>query len=115
MEISLLKEIPNPRDKEEILLSLFVRVAAGEITSVNSPIEANIFRVSGSVILNNYPLEAQRFSTVAKEYFISFPEHCLHASQIVRNEWIISYPRLKDMLIQKINNFNYYKSRLLVY
>jgi len=43
MEISLLKEISNPRDKEEILLSLCVKAVAGEITSVNSPIEANIF------------------------------------------------------------------------
>ena len=86
MEISLLKEISNPRDKEEILLSLCARVAVGEITSVNSPIEANIFRVAGSVILNNYPLEAQRLSNIAKEYFNSFPEHYVHASQIVRNE-----------------------------
>ena len=102
MEISLLKEISNPREKEEILLSLCVKAAAGEVTSVNSPIEANIFRVAGSVILNNYPLEAQRLSNIAKEYFSSFPEDYLHASQIVRNEWIISYPRLRDMLIQKI-------------
>ena len=102
MDINLLKEVSNPRDKEEILLSLCVKAAAGEITHVKNPIEANIFRVAGSVILNNYPLEAQRLTHLAKEYFISFPEHCLHASQIVRNEWIISYPRLKDMLIQKI-------------
>ena len=65
MEIGLLKEISNPREKEEILLSLCVKAAAGEITSVNSPIEANIFRVAGSVILNNYPLEAQRLSNIA--------------------------------------------------
>ena len=102
MNTELLMGLANTREKEEILLSLCIAAGAGEIVSINSPIKANIFRVAGSVILNNYPLEAKRLNLLAKDYFIRFPDDCLHASQIVRNGWIISYPRLRDMLIEKI-------------
>lgn len=90
----------SARDEEDRLLSSCVNVARGIITDAADSKEANIFRVAAMVIESRLPLESERLARVSAKYFELNPGELLPVIDVVRNGWVISLPRLKDMLIE---------------
>jgi hypothetical protein len=90
----------SARDEEDRLLASCVDVARGIITIASDPKDANVFRVAAMVIESRLPLESERLAEASAKYFELNPDALLPAVDVVRNGWVISLPRLKDMLIE---------------
>lgn len=91
------------REVERQLLARCVAVALGELADALDQREANVFRVAASVIRSEFPNESVRLTEAATRYFVAYPEHALHSSEVVRRAWIIGLPRLRDRLCRELN------------
>lgn len=93
---------PNdtPRDREADLLDRCVLAARGEITRAQSQIEANFFSLASSTVLSTFPEVSRALERSAGAYFADHPSDELHPAEVIRNGWVISMPRLRDMLTE---------------
>lgn len=92
----------NAREKEKTLLDRCVFVAQHPGTSASNGSEANVFRLAGSVLRSRLPEESSRLKAVSAAYFVQHPDEQLSAAEVVRSGLVISMPRLRDMLSQKL-------------
>ena len=66
--------------------------------------EANVFRVAAMVLASAWPRQAARLKALSDAYFEQHPADKLPVAQVVRNGWVLSLPRLRDMLSRQLAN-----------
>ncbi|MBP8275362.1 MAG: hypothetical protein KAX55_00515 [Propionivibrio sp.] len=93
----------NARERESALLDRCVRVAQAGDGSASNGAEANVFRAAGSVLRSRLPVEAARLKAVSAAYFAQYPNEQLPTAELVRRGLVVSMPRLRDMLSQKMH------------
>lgn len=91
----------SPRDQEDHLLNKCIAVSLGRLDKAADGREANVFRVASLVLQSTYPEHATKLARVATVYFDSHPSELVESAQVVRNRWVASLPRLRDMLTSK--------------
>ncbi|MBL8473477.1 MAG: hypothetical protein KF778_08645 [Rhodocyclaceae bacterium] len=60
--------------------------------------EANLFRLAGMLLYPRFPGESKALLKAAERYFTAHPEEILAPAELVRKGWVVSLPRLRDML-----------------
>lgn len=90
------------RDSESAMLGRCKAIAAGEVSTAESEREANVCRLAGMVLRSEFPTEADRLLKVAGEYFKAHPHAQREPADVVREGWVLSLPRLRDLLSRKL-------------
>ncbi|RRU25604.1 hypothetical protein [Stenotrophomonas sp. 278] len=86
------------RDVESALLARCSDVAQGRHPLAQDQREANVFRLAAMVVQSRFPKESSFLMSASDGYFATHPRERLHPVEVVRNGWVISLPRLRDML-----------------
>ena len=92
----------NARDKEAILINRCVLAARDVAVSALDQREANVFQVASSVVGSRFQNEAKTLAQVSERYFLLHAIEKLSAAEVVRNGWLGSLPRFRDMLSQEL-------------
>ncbi len=92
------------RDTENALLARCAEAARDEGSLAANQLEANVFRLAAMVIQSRFPGESKRLMNAADHYFMMHPDEQVPAAEVVRNEWIINLPRLRDRLSRRLGS-----------
>lgn len=92
----------KPRDREAELLDHSVMAARGQITRAENQVEANFFSLAASTVASTHPGACQALTASASAYFSEHPADELEAGEVIRRGWVISMPRLRDMLTERL-------------
>ena len=92
------------RDVERALLNRCAAAAMGELAHASDQREANVFRLASMVLRPRMPSEAARLMTASERYFKQHPSDLLASGDVVRNGWVLSVPRLRDMLTMQLRH-----------
>jgi 6-phosphogluconate dehydrogenase len=88
----------NAREREANMLKRCVLAARGKGVMAKDQQEANVFRVAAMVVRSRLPQEAAGLMQASEDYFSSHPMDRLPEVDVVKNGWVSSLPRLRDML-----------------
>jgi hypothetical protein len=91
------------REVESNMLRRCAVAARSASTIAQNQQEANVFRVASMVIQSRLPHESARLMQVSDDYFCGHPEDKLHTVDVVRKGWVLSLPRLRDMLTHQLH------------
>ena len=91
-------DMMTARDREAALLARCATVASDVSQTALDQREANVFMLAAMVVRHRFPAEAECLMLSAERYFAAHPHERLDPADIVRRGWIISLPRLSDML-----------------
>ncbi len=64
--------------------------------------EANVFRLAAMVVQSHFPRESKSLMQASERYFTKHPDEKLAVVEVVRNGWVLSLPRLRDMLSHRL-------------
>ena len=64
--------------------------------------EANVFQLAAMVVRSRFPVESQCLTQASERYFASHPNERLASAEVVRRGWVMSLPRLRDMLSRQL-------------
>lgn len=64
--------------------------------------EANVFRLASMVVRSTFPNESNSLMAASERYFATHPGELLHSSEVIRNGWVMTLPRLRDMLSRQL-------------
>lgn len=92
----------NARYTENKMLARCATVARDAAGAVLNQREANVFRVAALVVQSRFPDESAHLMQASEDYFSHHPDERLPASDVVKNGWVISLPRLRDMLSHEL-------------
>jgi len=95
--------IVTARETENDMLMRCVAAARSLTLVAQDQRDANVFRVAAMVVQSRLPREANRLMQVSEDYFLHHPADRLPAVAVVRNGWVFSLPRLRDMLSFKLS------------
>lgn len=84
------------------MLERCVFVAQHPGASASNGSEANVFRLAGSVLRSRLPAESSRLKAASAAFFAQHPDEQLPAAEVIRSGLVVSMPRLRDMLSQKL-------------
>jgi uncharacterized protein with von Willebrand factor type A (vWA) domain len=90
------------RELEATLLARCTAVAREMASTAQNQREANIFQLAARVVQSRFPRESTRLTRASEQYFAMHPDERLTAGDVVRNGWVLSLPRLRDMLSQQL-------------
>jgi hypothetical protein len=88
----------NARDLEAVLLDRCVDVARGRAAVADDQREANVFHVAAGVMDRAHPQAAERLREASHRYFDRHPGERVTTAEVVGRGWVVSLPRLRDML-----------------
>lgn len=86
------------RDTESELLTRCYTVAHETAQSALDQREANVFRLAAMLVQSRFPSESMRLLQASERYFVAHPSQKMAVADVVRQGWILSLPRLRDML-----------------
>ena len=66
--------------------------------------EANVFRLAAMIVRSRFPQESASLMQASERYFALHPEERLPSEDVVRRGWVLSLPRLRDMLSRQLYN-----------
>lgn len=92
----------NSRDVESALLARCAAVAREATQSAQDQREANVFRLAAMVIRSRCPADSMHLMSASERYFSAHPDARLPPAEVLRNGWVSSLPRLRDMLSQRL-------------
>lgn len=90
------------RDAESALLARCSAVARGGAQSAQDQREANVFRLAAMVVQSRFPSESMCLMRASERYFDSHQNERLAPADVVRKGWVLSLPRLRDMLSHRL-------------
>lgn len=93
-----LRRMTTARETEAHLLSRCARMARDAVGQAQDQREANVFRLAAMVVQSRFPSESSRLMHASERYFATHPNERLAAQDVVRQGWVTSLPRLRDML-----------------
>jgi hypothetical protein len=91
------------RELEALLLARCTVAAREDAPKAEDQREANVFQLAASVVRSRFPRESASLLRASEQYFATHPDERLASSDVVRNGWVMSLPRLRDMLSQKLH------------
>jgi hypothetical protein len=91
------------REMESTLLARCSAVARDVEPSAQNQREANVFRLAAMVVQSRFPHESASLMRASKQYFAAHPDERLAPSDVVRNGWVLSLPRLRDTLSHQLS------------
>lgn len=91
------------RDAEFALLTRCTTVAREIAPTAQDQREANVFRLASMVVRSEFPCESNNLMLASEQYFATHPNESLLPGEIVNNGWIMSLPRLRDMLSRRLS------------
>lgn len=91
------------REAEAALLARCTVVVREAAQSAQDQCEANVFRVAAMVIRSRFPRESMCLLRASERYFAVHPNERLAAADVVRQGWVLSLPRLRDMLNHRLD------------
>jgi len=86
------------RDVESALLARCSAVAREATQTAQDQKEANVFQLAAIVVQSQFPTESKYLMQASDRYFASHPNERLSSAEVVRRGWVMSLPRLRDML-----------------
>lgn len=92
----------SSRAREDALLNRCVEVARADAAPASNEIEANFFLLAAAVLRWKYPIEVSRWKSAGDAYVAANPGSLLTSDEVLQRGWVISLPRLRDMLIHKL-------------
>jgi hypothetical protein len=111
------QSLQTTRDAESAMLDRCLAVAREEVAGAESAQdqrEANVFRLAATAIQSRVPnAESKRLMDASEQYFAVHPTEELEPGEVVRKGWIISMPRLRDMLSERLG-WHFKKSHVLL-
>ena len=90
------------RDIEAVLMTRCAAVAMADAHVAQDQKEANVFLAAGMVVQSQFPDESRRLKQASEHYFETHPGDRLPAVDVVRQGWVVSLPRLRDMLTRQL-------------
>jgi hypothetical protein len=90
------------RDLESALLARCAAVAREVAPTARDQREANVFRLAAMVVQSRFQRESESLMRASEQYFATHPDKKLAPAEIVRNGWVLSPPRLRDMLSRQL-------------
>lgn len=90
------------RDVEAMLMTRCAAVAMADEHVAHDQREANVFFAAGMVVQSQFPEESRRLKQASEQYFETYPGDRLPAVDVVRQGWVVSLPRLRDMLMRQL-------------
>ncbi len=94
--------LTGTRELEHALLERCTEVGRGDVRGPRDQREANVFRLAATVVQSTFPTESSRLLQASELYFSLHPEERLVSGAVVRNGWVVSLPRLRDMLTRRL-------------
>ena len=92
----------SARDNEQKLLERCEAIAKNRETMIQDLQEANVMRLAGMVIRTDNPRASASLLRASELYFRAHPADQLPAEEVIRKGWVISLPRLRDMLSRQL-------------
>ncbi len=90
------------RDVEAALLNRCMLVARGAEVALDQR-EANVIRLAAMVLRSAFPIESDSLMAASQRYFAAHPSELLHPSEVIRKGWVVTLPRLRDMLSRQLS------------
>lgn len=90
------------REIESAMLVRCSAVAMGLASSAEDQREANVFRLAAMVLRSRFPGESVSLMQASERYFALHPDQKLDPADVVRNGWVFSMPRFRDMLCHSL-------------
>jgi hypothetical protein len=90
------------REIEAALLTRCVAVARQSQTDIMDSREANVFRLASMVIKSQFPHESACLMQASDRYFSQWADQRVSPADVVQRGWVISLPRLRDMLSRQL-------------
>ncbi len=90
------------REVEAALLARCAIAAREMIPVAQDQREANVFRLAAMVVQSRFPRESTGLMQASERYFAQHPDEKLAPAEVVRNGWVLSLPRLRDMLSRQL-------------
>ena len=88
----------SARGLESKLLTRCASVARAQDDLARDQYEANVFRLASMLVRSRFPHESARLMRASDRYFLLHPGDRLAPDEVVRQGWVLSLPRLRDML-----------------
>jgi hypothetical protein len=92
------------REFEAEMLKRCVAAARGLLQAAQDQREANVFRLAGMVLYSRFLAESKHLTMVSERYFVEHKNDLLPGDEVVQKGWVISLPRLRDMLSNLLKN-----------
>lgn len=92
----------DARDVEARLLMRCTQVARGASASAQDGREANVFRLASLMADRDFSAAYRRLMRASQLYFEQHPDERLDPEDVVRKGWVVSLPRLRDMLREQL-------------
>ena len=86
------------REREASLLNRCTTVARSVVSSAQDQREANVFQLAAVLVRSRFPRESTSLLLASEHYFATHPAERLATGDVVRNGWVQSLPRLRDLL-----------------
>jgi len=90
------------RDLEAALLTRCITVARQIAPAAQDQRETNVFQIAAMVVQSRVPSESTALMRASERYFAAHPAERLAAGDVVRKGWVLSLPRLRDMLSHQL-------------
>lgn len=91
------------RDAEAALLARCSAVARASAQPAQDQREANVFRLAAMVLQSRFPGESSCLMQASERYFDAHPNDRLAPADVVRKGWVLSLPRLRDLLSHRLH------------
>lgn len=90
------------RDVESVLLARCSAVAREAAQGAQDQREANVFQLAAMLVQSQFPAESKCLTQASESYFAAHPNERLASAEVVRRGWVMSLPRLRDMLSRQL-------------
>ena len=80
------------------------RIARGEPDVALDEREANVVRVAAMLARSRHPVAARRLRDAAEEYFGRSPHPPRAAEELIRQGWLIGFPRFRALLDARLRH-----------
>lgn len=90
------------RDVESALLARCSVIAQEAAQAAQDQREANVFQLAAMVVRSQFPNESKCLMQASERYFASHPNERLASAEVVKRGWVMSLPRLRDMLSHRL-------------
>jgi hypothetical protein len=91
------------RDLELTLLTRCAVAARQQAQVAQDQREANVFRLAAMVVQSRFPTESKYLMQASEQYFASHPNEKLTPAELVTKGWVLSLPRLRDLLSRQLS------------
>jgi len=91
------------RDEESLMLRRCADAAGGMVEQAADRREAHVFRVAAMVMRPRFPVQSARLMQASERWFAQNPGVVLETAEVVRQGWLSSLPRLRDMLSRSLS------------